>query len=127
MADTPKPGNGLILWYGSTDLIWMLQNIGKMHVDHPNTIKHVEAILYCGDKGLITIREHFAERFPLGVKAYEVTDKGIALIEEYAGETAAIEVIEDREFYRKNSTQQAYQARVEAERIAAAVKAQPFI
>lgn len=86
-----------------TSMRWMLSEIGGWHVESIETVSNTDAIFYAGDKGLIEIRMHYAEKYPEGVKAYELTDKGILVLERLAGEDVAAEAHRKRQFYRDNT------------------------
>lgn len=90
--------------YERTPVATMLANIGDELVDSPNTRAHLHAILWAGDKGYITIRKHFADKFPTGVNAYEITEKGLDYLEEIAGDKVADYALTQREWHRRETT-----------------------
>lgn len=98
------------LMFEHTDLVKLLTQVTRVHVDNPDSWPHHPAIYHCADKGWITIRQHFAEKFPQGVNAYEITDTGLEVLEEYGGTDAALEALDDRTFYRTNTSQEAWAA-----------------
>lgn len=97
------------LWIGSTDVNGLLTQIGGWHVGCCNDVETRPAVEYAIARGWVSTRTHYAPAFPEGVRAYELTDEGLAYIRRVLGE---------REFKRAGIARKWYRDRLK-ERVAA--------
>lgn len=92
----------------------VLFNCPRWHTD-PTMIAypgHKTAIQVLGERELITIRRHYADRYPAGIQAFEITDKGLDVVAEMLGEELAQETLRQRTWYQQNSSYDAWMTRV---------------
>lgn len=89
------------LWIGSTDVGFMLTEIGGWHVGCVSHCEATEAVDYARNCGYVTIRMHYAPAIPEGVEAFEVTDAGIAELRRLRGDKAAEDALMVRGWYRE--------------------------
>lgn len=94
----------------------LLIDVGRWHVFSAETLEHAKALEVMENCYLIQFRDHYGEKFPDGVRAYELTEQGLDKLEEM-GERAAVkagakkgfgakladQALEDRDFYRANA------------------------
>jgi DNA-binding PadR family transcriptional regulator len=123
----------------------VLVNCGSWHLLHEDallraqkvvsdeTLQHREILASLLDEGVLAMRVHYADKFPNGVQAYELTELGLATLEEVVetvtkdkdrAQEAADAAVEQREFYRRETSLAAWQARVAADRLKKAQEAQ---
>lgn len=96
-------------------LRYLLEHVGTWHLYSQETMQHGQGIAMLGDKELIQFRTHFADMYPNGIQAYELSEKGLDTLEALAGQEAADEAVEQREFYRKETSREGWEARRAAE------------
>lgn len=92
----------------------VLFNCPFWHTD-PTMIRHPgheEAIQVLGEKGMITVRRHYADEYPNGINAFEITENGLDLLEDLVGLELTDEALQQRTWYRENSSYEAWMARV---------------
>lgn len=111
----------------------VLVNVGSWHVFSTETLEHRDLLMELEDTGAITFRMHYADKFPHGVKAYELTELGLEILEEVVEKTtkdkaraqaAADAANKQREFYRTESSLTGWQKRVSLAKAKAAQDAQ---
>lgn len=89
----------------------VLREIGAWHVGGEQHRRHRDVIAIMQDTGLIDIRAHYAQRYPEGIPAFEVTELGLETYEEMwerstDEKTAQAEtdvLCAEREWYRENT------------------------
>lgn len=87
-------------WIGSTDVNYMLTEIGGWHVGCYNDVEAREAVEYAKDQGWVGTRMHYAPAIPEGALAYELTDEGLAYIRRVCGEKSFRAAGNARKWYR---------------------------
>lgn len=105
----------------------VLFNCPKWHQD-PTMIRypgHADVIHLLGDAGLITTRKHFADLYPEGITAFEITDKGLGVLEAMLGLPLLEEAAVQRDWYRANSSYEGWMKRVRQESFERLLKAAP--
>lgn len=91
-------------WIGSTDFNYMLLDVAGWHVGCYNDLAAREAMEYGIEQGYIGTRAHYAEAFPEGSQAYELTDKGLDYIARTWGLETRTEQVRLRQWYRDYSS-----------------------
>lgn len=92
-------------WVGSTNVHFLLREIGGWFVDCPNAREAYAAIEFVKERGWVTTRKHYAPAFPEGALAYELTDKGLEQVGKNDGLTVQAQVTKRRNWYRKHASQ----------------------
>lgn len=87
-------------WIGKTDFNYLLTEVGGWHVGCQNDREDREAVRYGIQHGLIGTRRHYAEAWPDGVDAYELTDAGLDYVAQRCGLKAFDTAKRVREWYR---------------------------
>lgn len=87
-------------WIGATDVNFMLTEIGGWHVDCYNDREARKAVEYAKEQGWVGRRTHYAEAFPEGSPAYELTDAGLDRVRKVYGETGYAAAHKQRQWYR---------------------------
>lgn len=96
--------------FNGSDIVEMLLVVNDWLVDGVETRACADMLVYAADKGLITTREHFAVRFPMGTQGYEVTNLGLEMLGKYLGDEVAREAQRIRDHYRENNAHDNWQA-----------------
>lgn len=73
---------------------------------------HKAAVEALGERGMITTRRHFADEYPNGIAAFEITENGLDLLEDLIGPDLTDEALEQRTWYRENSSYEGWMERV---------------
>lgn len=73
---------------------------------------HAAVIEVLGERGFITVRQHFADEYPLGLTAFEITEDGLDFLEAMVGPDLADDALKERTWYRENSSYDGWMARV---------------
>jgi hypothetical protein len=73
---------------------------------------HRTAVEALGERDMITTRTHFADEYPNGIVAFEITENGLDLLENLVGSELADEALEQRAWYRENSSYEGWMKRV---------------
>ena len=104
----------------------VLVNVGTWHCDGfnfkgPDRLWRIYTpiIEELAQKQLIKVRMHYAKMCPQGVKAWEITDEGLDVLEQLDKKiTGRVkfyeEAIDDRNFYRNNTTLEAFKKQASA-------------
>lgn len=101
----------------------LLIDVGRWHVYSAETLEHRTAIEVMADANWISIRDHYGEMFPDGIRAYELTERGLDKLEEMCDRAAAKagakkgfgakmadQALEDRDFYREHAAKDTWKA-----------------
>lgn len=92
-------------WIGSTDVNYLLTEIGGWHVGCHNDCAARKAVEYAIGQGWVGTRIHFAPAIPEGALAYELTDEGLAYIRRTLGEKSFQAAGKARKWYRDREKQ----------------------
>lgn len=90
-------------WIGSTDLGFMLSQIGGWHVGCYNHREAAAAVDYAIERKLVTTRTHYAPAIPEGSEAFELTEAGVAECRRLWGDRLADQALETRKWYRDHT------------------------
>jgi hypothetical protein len=90
------------VWHGYTDLGYMLSEITGWMVKCPNHNEHKSAVILAEENGWVGRRTHYAPAFPEGVEAFEITDAGIAKLNDWGRSGDAAK--KTRQWYRDNAS-----------------------
>lgn len=90
------------VWVGSTDIVYMLRQIGGWHVGSQAAMEAGPAVLHALNERWVTTRIHRAPAFPDGVEAYELTDAGLEQLRKWDARMAG-GADQMRNWYRANA------------------------
>jgi hypothetical protein len=90
-------------WIGSTDVNFMLTQIGGWHIGCYNDQEARQAVEYAKERRWIGERIHYADAFPEGSLAYELTDAGLERVRAVYGDKGHAAAQKQRQWYRNRS------------------------